>query len=449
MTQSSVHFITIEEANAKTTDTSTRCSKEYAKVKENWINQFLYTTPLGVFINLSLLITITGYYLLTLSDKLHDEKFFTAIIEGIYVPSIVQFFTVFVPLDFLMHLVLISLLFPLSRLSRSTHYYWFIGFLNVLIISCIAFFDVYCTRTNSLIRLILSSESARLAMKVAAFLFECNDSEQVFEDSTLTSFIYYLCIPHLIYKASYKKTQRRRWFRIICHMWWLWVGVFPFGTFLFEHILPRLVFDLADGVTSYMIFAVYLAMATFFGYFLIVWFFMFANYLSLHGELFKFADHRFMGTCDLAVKGVEVASDINTITSKWFARYCYVPVIKSTKSRFLALTFAFTITAFWHEFVLAYTFNQLCLVTIPLVSSAPLFLYNDKYSVFVRVKIFILFFTIVPVWWVMHPLEFLAWNYSTIPNIQDEPKWRFIPLFITYNVENNLMPWFNQHFSSW
>lgn len=440
-----VHFITIEGANEKVKQ-STR-GKEYAQVRENWINKFLYTTPIGVFINLSLLITITGYYLLTIADKLRDEKFFTAIIEAVYVPAIVQFFMLYVPLDVLMHLVLIGFLFPLSRLSRSTHYYWFIGVLSVVIISSIAYFDVYATRTIVLTRLALSIECARLSMKVAAFLFECNESEQVFEDSTLTTFIYYLCIPHFIYKVSYKKIQRRRWFRIICHMWWLMICVFPFGTFVFEHVLPRLVFDVADGFTAYAMFAVYLALTAFFGYFVVVWFFAFANYLSLHGELLKFADHRFMGTCNLPVRGLEVASEINIITSKWFARYCYVPVVKSTDSRFLGLSLAFTITAFWHEFVLAYTFNQICFITIPLVSLAPLVLYNEKNSFFVRIKIFVIFVTVVPFWWVMHPIEFLAWNYSTIPNIQDESKWRLVPLFITYNIENNLIPWFNQHIS--
>lgn len=440
-----VHFISVYEESSKSNIHSSQL-KEYAEVKDNWINYLLYETRLGLLVNITALISITAHYMLTISHKLQDEQVYASIISAVYVPTITQFFTVYVPLDLLMHLVLIVLLYPLSRYSRSTRYYWFIGVTNVLIISCIAYFDVYCTRTNVFTRLILSCECARLSMKVAAFLFECNESERVFNETNVTSLLYYLLIPHLVYKPVYKKARSRRWFRIICHLWWFWVLVFPFGTYLFQHFFPLLVFDIADGVDSYIKFAVYLAMSTFFGYFILVWFFIFANFLSFHAELFKFPDHRFMGSPNFALQGAQIATGINTIASKWFARYCYVPVVEATKSRYLALTFAFAVTSFWHEFVLSYTFNQLCVINIPLVMAAPIFLYYNRDSLVVRTMILVIFITILPFWWVTHPLEFLAWNYSTIPGIEDESKWRLVPLFLTYNIKQHFIPWINANF---
>ena len=421
-----------------------KAKKRFAQVKDNWINHFLYETPHGLLINLFLLFSISVHYLFTISHKLQDEKFYREIIDSMYLTCTRQFFTIYLPLNALMHLVLITILYPLSRLSRSTRYYWLIGLTNVLIITCIAFFDINFTRTNFLIRTVLAIECTRLSMKVAAFLFECNGDEKVLQETNVTSFIYFLCIPHLIYKARYKPVKRRRWFRIVCHLWWLLIFVFPFGTFWFEHLVPWVTFDIAQGISSYISFAVHLGIVAFWGYFVIVWFFIFANYCSLHGELLKFADHRFMGTCNGALKGVEVASELNILASKWLARYCYVPIIEATASRFIALTFTFGVSSLWHELVFSYVYKQLCLINIPLAALAPILLANNKNTLFVKVKIFILFMTLLPVWAVIHPLEYMAWNHSSIPDMQQQSKWRLIPLFITYNVNYHFIPWINE-----
>lgn len=395
---------------------------------DNWIARFFYGGPIGMTVNICLLISWTLYFALTIQSKLDDDVYKASVVDDVQIPFISQLFIYLLPIDLLMMTLIICLLYPLSRLSRSTPYYWITGIICSLLMFAMTCFDL---ETPILpIRTLMVTDATRLSMKVYAFLFECKKSEEVFKRSSAKSLLYYLLIPHLIYRHEYPRAESIRWVKVFCHIWWLLVGLFPVAGLTIQFCVWAKM-DLMTVTNSEFIWkTMVIALVICLSYPIFIWLFLFENLNGLLGELLRFPDLRLFDVKNL-FNGGQIASEGNRIASQWFSRYLFIPTIKATGSRFKALFCVIGVSFIFHEIVFIYTLH---LAVIPafftVVIVGPIVL-----SVRVKNKLSALLICIIIVivmlfYAVSYPYEYFAWKYSSMQGLEKESKIRLIPLYI-------------------
>lgn len=391
--------------------------------EDNWIAQFLYGGPIGLTINFTLLILATIYFIKSDSNEFHREN-----INPLWIPKAVQFFAIVLPIEILLNALIVLILFQLSRLSRSTIYYWLLG----LTFSAVIFLVMISVRDhlNFMVRLVVMANWARLSMKVTSFLVECNQSEDVYKKSTMMSLLYYLLIPHLIYKHEYPRARSIRWIKLLSHMWWLWTGGFALLTLFHQHQSFFQV-DLAT-VEPEKLAWVLLAMGGvgIISYPLIVWFFIFENFCGFFGEVLRFPYLKLFGPISEVVSGSQVAVSVNIIVSSWLSRYIYVPAVKKFTCRVKAMWITMTISMAVHEIILFYILNFWIILCSPIIFIG----WPSGLSLRPKNKLlqFILFSLLAAgglIYALFYALEFLAVNFSSIPGIDETSRIRIVPIF--------------------
>lgn len=408
-------------------DLSCEKNHEIVESSDNFIARFFYSSKIGFFVNLTLLISWTLYYTLTISDKLKDDYYREKIFEASCLPFVKQLFFFTLPLDILMMTLILGVLYPLSRLSRSTVYYWIIG------LACsAAMFTIICIELDSItfaIRLLTVVDATRLSMKVCAFLLECHWNEEVFNKSSHQSLLYYLLIPHLIYQHEYPRAPKVRWIKALCHLWWILVAMFSIYSLHIEYFTSTIFDPMTVSIGDFTWRLLKLGISVGVSYIFVVWFLIFENFNGLHGELLRFPDLRLFDIRNL-FNGSQLATEINIIVSKWLSRYVFIPTIKATDSRFLALFVTLSVSFIFHEICILYILH----VTIPLACLAIMIFGSALLSlriknIFASILLGLIIMISVLFWAGLYPVEYIAWNFSSMSGIQDESKVRLIPLF--------------------
>lgn len=407
--------------------------------QDNWIAQFFYSSRLGLAVNFALLISSTVHYFLTLSDNLRDEYFYEKIYKPLWVPTITQLFTVSLSLDIVMNGVIVLLLLPLSRRYRSSFNYWIIGIVLTTVNFAVIWFASCWINMAMTQRILVSVDFTRLSMKMVSFLVECSLNESVLRRSSRSSLLFFLLIPHLVYKPQYEKSPRIRWVKVLCHIWWLWVGLFPFITPLFSLTVSLGQFDFAtEPLTAIFIKLSLLCVCQFFTYFIVVWFFFFENFCGLHGELLRFPHLKTFGTVHDMLDGSKVARAVNISVSQWISEYIYKPTIVSGGTRHLALVCTIVVSSLLHEICAFYILNIYILPCI-IHRVFALIMYSLPYSndrLRGLISISMVIGTTLDSF--TYTAEYIAINFSTIPDVKNISTLRIVPVFLSFLLEKHL-----------
>lgn len=401
--------------------------------EENWIGRFLYGGPIGYAVNFILLTASTIYLTYSLNRMWNDEESYKSIIESYWLPQIIQFFIIVVPVDLLLCASIVLIVFPLSRISRCTFYYWFLG----LVSSAVIFVLMWLLRGYGVLgtRAFLVLNWARLSMKIASLLIECNWNEQVYEKSSMKTVLYYLFIPCLVYNYQYPRARQTRWIKALCHFWWLAFGATALLLYVLE-ILPSARIDLLT-VDSEKLFWVSLAGISCVPilYPIMSWFFMFETFCSLHSEVLRYPDFKFFGT--LSDLRSDPLTCINRPVSKWLGRYIYIPVMKSSGSRVLAIWCVMSLSLTTHEIGYYFTTDIILLYSITICATiVPLILSIRPEKKINQILLLIFVGPLFFYWLNSYSLEFLAWNYSSMPDVYKLSRLRLVPLAVTQLTHN-------------
>lgn len=403
--------------------------------KDNWIGKFLYGGPIGLAVDFTALIAITVYFALTVNDKLEDKWFSENVVQKVWWPSFSQFWIYIVPLDAVMNALLVLLLYPLSRVSRSQPYYWFLGCsFSILMLVCIC---IPMNHINLLIRCVAMLNCSRLSMKAGAFLIECNASEDTFKKSSMKTLLYYLFIPHFVYKVEYPRTERIRWLKVLSHVWWVAVGILVVAPFLMQLAYSVQLDLMKVDLFTVILMSAAVVISMLLGYAVLVWFFLFNHFCGFYGELLRFPDQKFFGAPVGIFKGTESTTKLNTIVSRWLSSYIYIPVVKRSDSRLQALCWTMFVSMLYHEIGILYILDFLIIpLSLAALTLPPLALYIQWKGKFVNALVSAGFGLALMTYGINVALEFIAWNYSSMPNIEERSRFRIVPLFWFQLYEN-------------
>ena len=390
-------------------------------VIDNFVHKWLWDTVYGRIANFTLLITFS-YYAWFIPGA------FDVFYEYLLRPSIIL---PTLGLELAMHLVVLMLVYPLSRKSSSTSYYWLIGVIGVSMVSMtgpiIIMDDHHFTMAS---RLLLTFEFIRFSMKIFAFLYECNKSKETFERSTFWTLFYFLFAPTLIYKVDYGKAKRVRPLRVIHHFWWLCI-VSPLSFRIYHHLYSLAVFDLQTMTAKQLItLTTTIQVLAPFSFAFNGPFAYFEVFNGFFAELLRFPNRRHFGEPLEFLKLRKILRLINITVSDFIHHYIYKPIYNRTNSRALALSLTVGLSGIYHEVLTAITLKQFYapilifgFILAPLLTKRNLPLWLD----ILRASLF----GIMPIYYISIMFEYYAWNRSTIP-IENESKLRLIPLSTPY-----------------
>lgn len=392
-------------------------------IKNNFINQFLLNTRCGFIVNISLCLALS-IVLATLPNV------FDSVYETIFKPQVIG---LVLSVDGLMLTTSVIVVYYPSRLSSSTSFSWFIGTLGFIFIACFALFDFQATHLTSVGRVILGEELIRITMKIVAYLYECNKSDQVYKDSTVGSFIYFLFAPTLQYKAKYPLVQQPiRWHLVFVNCCWFVIVLTLYFRWFDTFIYPLCKMDMATVTLSHFaLTTLYIVIFSTLTYMIIVTFFFFAIWNETFAELLSYPDRRFFGEPRDFLRGTKIVRAINIVVSNFLYFYVYKPFYSMTQSRLFSLCMVFFISVAFHEVVESYALMQLLLPNFLYFIIIPLLLV--KRTTYPPLQIIRTVIVIIGLCCYMytHILEYIAWQSPSV-DLTKESKLRFIPLSFTF-----------------
>lgn len=377
--------------------------------EDNWIACILYGSKLGLTVNFAFLAICTLNFIISLPHKIqvYDDRF------HLLVTVVDHFFRYALPFDGFIILFILSVFYPLTCVTRSTKY--------LLILSCICSVSIYTMLAFYYqgivmnIKLLMVIDCTRFTMKLFSYSIECYSSKQVYTESSMKTFLYFLHAPTLIYRPKYPMTRQIRWVKVIGNFWWLCVICIIIGEYYYYHLQSVFTFDMASGsLTSRLtnIFTLYFNITL--GYLFVIWFAVFENFCGLHGELLRFPYLKLFGELGQCVQGEKLASQVNIIVSDWLSRYIYKPVRVKTQSRAQALTAAIAVSLFLHEVCGSFTFRTfLPLPYLIWIVIGPMTLYLQVENKLIKYSIALIFAHMIPLYLFGHPLEYIARNHSS------------------------------------
>lgn len=412
-------------------DISSENEKDDSKVKiidtqDNWMGKFLYGGPIGYTVNFTLLVLSTAYLVITLK---HEDEYHRKIIETLWKPTVDQFFFILIPTDLILCAVIVGLLFPLTCVSRGKMYNWFLGVTCSVIIFVLTWF--VREKANMLIRCLLIINWGRLSMKVAAFLIECSQNDQVYQKSSIKSLLYFLFIPNLVYSHQYPRARRIRWIKVFCHIGWIFGGGLAVLLFI-QQFVPLIQVDLMTVRPAYITMMLATGvLAAPLAYPVIAWFFIFENFCGLHGELLRYPRLKFFGSPAEMLFGGHPALALNALASRWFSRYIYVPIIKTGGYRVQAMWLTMSLSLLAHDLGNFYVTNLIIAWTVlGSFTIAPAFMTLQPKNKLVRLFGLCCAGIYGSCLAVSYFLEILAWNYSSYPHLDQQSRLRLVPLFV-------------------
>ena len=416
-TQSALRFrVTDDGVNEKSipshSSTKIKDSHDEADIidpQDNWIARLLYGSRVGLTINFAFLAISSLAFIISLPHKIkvYDPRF------DLLVRTLFQFFRYTLPFDCFVNLFILCVFYPLTRVTRSPRRIWMITV--ICSISLYAMLTVYFDGMLIFLKLLMLVDCTRLSMKLISYSSECLTSERVHSQSSGKSLMYFLYAPTLIYRAKYPRTRSIRWVKMLGNLWWCLVSGIVLGEYYYSHLASVFTFDLASGTLSTRLTSVlslYLNITI--GYLFVIWFSFFENFCGFHGELLRFPYLKLFGELSDCVQGEKLASQVNITVSAWLSRYVYKPVRVRTKSRAKALTAAIAFSLFLHEVCGSLAFRTfLPLPYLIWIVIGPITLYLQMNNRLIKYSIAFIFAHMIPLYLFGHPLEYIAWNYSS------------------------------------
>ncbi|XP_062557532.1 sterol O-acyltransferase 1-like [Armigeres subalbatus] len=178
--------------------------------------------------------------------------------------------------------------------------------------------------------------------------------------SSFTKYLYFLFAPTLIYRDEYPRTQRIRWTIVLRHALEV-IGVICYMSFIFERFLTPLFDRFGDTEISSAKFVLILfesvMPATLI--FLCGFFLLLHSWLNGSSELLRFADRMFYGNWWNASSFVEFFRLWNVAVSDWLYAFLYKESIQLLfkNHRLLATILVFTVSAIFHEVIMAFSYR--------------------------------------------------------------------------------------------
>lgn len=213
------------------------------------------------------------------------------------------------------------------------------------------------------VRVACALENVRLMMKTISFLAEihppCN---KVTNNVSIGQFTYFLFAPTLIYKSSYRKTNKPiNWKAFTRFASEFTVMVLVDAFFVKDFVVPGLERHQAilaekpeEYISSYIrLFLLYVAQGAL--SLLFVAFAFVHCYSNAMAELLCFADRSFYKNWWATESPGEMWRKWNRIVGGWLSQYVYKPCIRAGFGRFWSLTATFAVSGFYHDHILTLT----------------------------------------------------------------------------------------------
>lgn len=341
--------------------TSDHCNKGDSTVKDNWISDFIFNDKIGTCCHF---LSIISSILYLIHRMLMNDDFIKLLWQNVYstnLPTVPYAITI----ELMMHLVVLIILLPLSKLSKSKLTKVLLTVTCNLIIFSIGFCDINGTYLTELGRIMIGIETVRLQLKVISFMVECSKDEKLFKMSNLTTLTYFLFIPTLIYKVNYERTFQIRWIRVISYVTWIFLLCTLYVGLFYEIFVPYLIIDLPNAtIMTFFINILTNALFLIVFYIFIVTFMFFEVWCGFFAEILFFYDHQFFGPYFKYTFDTQFVADLNIVVSRWIKIYLFRPVLKSSQSLYLAFIVTFTLSMLYHEIIYSYALRQIVPLTL-------------------------------------------------------------------------------------
>lgn len=394
-------------------------------VQDNYVHQFLCSTWYGRIINIILLATLS-YFIFSTSEFYRSTQIY---VGGWCQLGILLLFLI------VEHIIVLCILYPLSRVSRATSYYWFIGLVASLTILMLSLFDVSGKTFTGSMRFLISTEAIRMTMCIVAFLYENNKSEKIFKNSNIWTLLYFLFAPTLVYKTNYNRTDRIRPFVILYHVSWFIIIIFGLPKLLFDILYPISEIDFAtDTLSQFATKIVYSAISILITYLTMVHFSYFEIFNGLCGEILRFPNRELFGHPKEFLSSTNVVRAINIVVSDFLSNYLYKPFYSMYKSRGISIFVAHFVSLFFHDLVMSYVLHVLIFPNSFMWFLPVIVLLKRKVHPIIEISRMTVGLLGFAVYLGGYIVDYFA-RISSIPGVENEPHLRFIPLGYLYTYQ--------------
>lgn len=183
-----------------------------------------------------------------------------------------------------------------------------------------------------------------------------HDLARLNQQARYTAFIYFLFAPTLIYRDTYPRTDRIRWFFVATHALQM-VLVCLASFIMIVHFLIEPLSStghqafhwthIFSNLNSLAIFGLIIFMFTFYG-FLHVWH-------NMTAELLRFADRHYYDAWWDSISLSEYYRKWNHLVQEWLFAYIYVPIANRFENRLWASFSVILVSGLAHEYVVSLT----------------------------------------------------------------------------------------------
>ncbi|XP_055591079.1 sterol O-acyltransferase 1-like [Uranotaenia lowii] len=173
-------------------------------------------------------------------------------------------------------------------------------------------------------------------------------------------YIYFLFVPPLVYSDEYPRTERIRWAVVGKHVFEV-IGVIFYISFLLERFLNPTFYNFGkeDISLGHLILSIFRSIIPAFLICVFLFYCMLHSWMNVVSELLRFADRMFYRDWWNASSFAEYIRSWNVIVHDWLYTYIYKDLVEYCMGncRFLATIAVFTLSAIFHEIILAFTFR--------------------------------------------------------------------------------------------
>lgn len=387
----------------------------------NWIHQLTFGSYIGIVANIALAIYFWNYIF-------SFEKPFAAF-DSIMGPKNLKILAAFLLIE---HIIILTIFYPLSRISNSTQYNWSLGTFISTVITLISLFDLYAQYTTITNRIVISIEAIRMTMKIVAFLSECHKDEKKFQNTTLGTFVYFLFVPNFSYKIKYEKTKKIRLTRLIYFINWFCIILILFPILGCNYFVKWTQMDFSSGSSIEILKqSLRILVINVLSLYLVIHIGYFELWCGFFAEILRYPNRKLFGNPLDYSDGQRTIRELDIVVSKFFSDFVYKPIYSSSKSRFEALFWVYAISIFYHELVLSYGLNQLFLTNLFVIPLASIVGLARKTNSYVNILRIIVTLILTLQFFVTHSVEYYAWR-SPVTGYENESKLRLIPLTVKY-----------------
>lgn len=271
----------------------------------------------------------------------------------------------FIQLFILHHLILYSLVYPSGKYFKHSTFLLKITGLIATVLFKFAIYSLIMDNkdTSATIRMACVCENVRVMMKAVSFLTEVRLLHQRKPDEsevTLSRFTYFLFAPTLIYRSSYRRTNKPINWRAFAYFTAEYVVIsLMFGLFTKDLLLPAaeehkwMVRQKPDQMASYIRVFPYHVTQSVLVFFGIAFGFLHC-YSNAMAELLCFADRNFYKDWWAKDNSAEMLRKWNRIVGTWLLEYVYKNLVFYRIPRYPAMAMTMFFSGLYHDYVVGF-----------------------------------------------------------------------------------------------